>query len=505
MAELLTERLENEIAGVLSCFDRLVFFGTYKEIGYPDAMSKHLHYAGVRLLDYQKIYANEQRLKMVARVQEVAREEGLAIEHVLGSVRKEALVAGILEKRGRHEGIVCILSSMEACRCFKVGKDRKSGYLQLQWSPGKCLHYYVYFIDAEYGLCYLRIPTWAPFRLQFYCNAHDWLERRMKAEGIEFEKADNCFVHIGDFARAQALADGFDVRRLHERIDKVVGRFVAVHERFGHSLHWSIYQAERATDIVFRNDQILPALYEQIVRTAVLEIKCPDVYRFLGKRLTSRSAQEVSNRLQTLVEGTRIKHTLGSTSIKMYDKQDRVLRIETTTSDVSSFSCHRKVESQADGACDPKRAPIRKTIYSLGALAEAMDACNQRYLRFISQWPDRTAEQHDLKAVVESKRDEKERSYRGVNFFRQEDLVFLNAILRGEYQIAGVRNRLLQAHLPGWSPQKIGRTLRRFHILGLLKRVAGTTKYYLTKLGSSVLVAALQLRERVVLPAFASA
>jgi hypothetical protein len=31
----------------------------------------------------------------------------------------------------------------------------------------KCLHYCFYFIDEEFGLCYLRVPTWAPFRLQF--------------------------------------------------------------------------------------------------------------------------------------------------------------------------------------------------------------------------------------------------------------------------------------------------------------------------------------------------
>jgi hypothetical protein len=37
---------------------------------------------------------------------------------------------------------------------------------------GKCLHYYFYFMDAEFGLVYLRVPTWAPFRLQVYCNGH---------------------------------------------------------------------------------------------------------------------------------------------------------------------------------------------------------------------------------------------------------------------------------------------------------------------------------------------
>jgi hypothetical protein len=33
---------------------------------------------------------------------------------------------------------------------------------------GKCPHYYFYFMDADLGLVYPRVPTWSPFRLQFY-------------------------------------------------------------------------------------------------------------------------------------------------------------------------------------------------------------------------------------------------------------------------------------------------------------------------------------------------
>ena len=58
---------------------------------------------------------------------------------------------------------------------------------------GKCLHYYFYFIDEEVGLCYLRVPTWCPFRLQFYCNGHAWLESKLIANGIGYAMADNAF------------------------------------------------------------------------------------------------------------------------------------------------------------------------------------------------------------------------------------------------------------------------------------------------------------------------
>jgi len=47
---------------------------------------------------------------------------------------------------------------------------------------------------------------------------------------------------------------------------------------------------------------------------------------------------------------------MGPTSIKMYDKFGRVLRIETTTNDVSFFKHHRNVE-QRDGSTVFKLAP----------------------------------------------------------------------------------------------------------------------------------------------------
>ena len=80
---------------------------------------------------------------------------------------------------------------------------------------GKCLHYYFYFMDAKLGLIYLRVPTWAPFRLQFYCNGHNWLARKLAANGIGYTMADNAFVRIDDWPRAQAMADTLSPEQLH--------------------------------------------------------------------------------------------------------------------------------------------------------------------------------------------------------------------------------------------------------------------------------------------------
>lgn len=515
----LLERHASQIEGVLSCFDRLLLSGSFGMIGHPAAMMQYLLAHQIRLMDYQQSYAGKLREAMAARIRALAAEEGLSVLQVKSTERKEAVVEAILEKRGRHPGGVCVLSGKERCRCFKPSKNEQSGYLELQWRPGQCQTFYVYFIDARFGLCHLRIPTWAPFRLQACCNGHHWLEQRMRAAGITFVKADNCFTHVSDYAAAQALVEEFDPQELHAMLDRAAARWVSVHELFGQSLHWSVYQAEWATDIVFKDDRFLPGLYEEMVRTAAMEVRCPDIYRFFSKRPSARSTAEVSTRLQTLVQGTRLKHTLGPTSLKMYDKAGRVLRIECTTNDISSFSHYRQVEprrsssrkadagSSGAGSGESRRhqyAPMRKTIYSLPALAEAMEAVNRRYLLFAGQWPDRTHERHELGAVTASTRDERDRPHRGVNFFRADDQQFLQALLRGENQIHGLRNRSLQLHLPGWKPSRIGRALRRFRTLKLLKRVPDTRQYYLTRRGMNALVAGKQLAERIVLPAFAA-
>ena len=208
--ELLTKRFEKNIAGTLNCFDRLVLFGTYLPICYPQAMSWQVHAAGVKLIDYEKRFANKLRLEMTNRIKAIATQEGIPIKHVYASVRKEAFVSDILALRGDAPGIVCILSAMESCRCFKVCKNHKSGYL--------------------------RIPTWAPFRLQFYFNGHDWLQRRMTKEAITFRKAANCFVHVSDFQCAQCIVDTFNVKALHLRLNQLAARFVAVHGRWGQGL-----------------------------------------------------------------------------------------------------------------------------------------------------------------------------------------------------------------------------------------------------------------------------
>src|SRR5271166_4510801 len=113
--------------------------------------------------------------------------------------------------------------------------DKQTHKTFIRPDSGKCLHYYFYFLDAAFGLIYLRVPTWCPFRLQFYCNGHNWLAAKLAAEGIGYTMADNAFVRINDWPRAQVLADSLSPDQLHRTLDHYAARCCPVSEVFGQS------------------------------------------------------------------------------------------------------------------------------------------------------------------------------------------------------------------------------------------------------------------------------
>ena len=100
------------------------------------------------------------------------------------------------------------------------------------------------------------MPTWAPFRLQFYCNGHSWLARQLTAKGIGFTAADNAFTRIDNWQRAQDLADRLSPDRLHLVLDRYATQCCPVLEVFRQSYHWSLMQVEYATDPGLRRGRL---------------------------------------------------------------------------------------------------------------------------------------------------------------------------------------------------------------------------------------------------------
>lgn len=182
--ELLTERYQDEIAGVLSCYDRVIIQGTLPIFCYADGMTRYLQARGIRIFDFAQ-FAKPLTDAIKARAEALAAEHGLTVDYIRKkNFRKEERIQEILRQRGSGPGLVWIFSALEPCTTYQPWFNKQSKRAYLRPDDGKCLHYYFYFIDPELGLCYVRVPTWCPFRLQFYCNGHNWLARQLDRRRI---------------------------------------------------------------------------------------------------------------------------------------------------------------------------------------------------------------------------------------------------------------------------------------------------------------------------------
>jgi len=501
----LTERYADKIDGQLSCLDRVVLMGTLPGACYAEGMTRILYGLKVRIFDYAQ-FAQPLAEEIRQNAERAAAEAGIAIEYVRkANFRKEDRVAEVLKDRGDHPGLVCIFSALECCASYKPWHDKRTHRTYLKADGGKCLHYYFYFVDPVVGLCYLRVPTYCPFRLQFYFNGHNWLKRQLDLAGVSCQQVDNTFVGCSDWQKAQELADGLDVKDLHQLLDQYAGLYCPVARKtFDVGYHWSLMQCEYATDVVFQSASDLAPLYESITRSAIVAVKVDQVAGFLSRKLHGNYQGEAGGSFNTRVQGTCIKHHMGrAASIKMYDKLGRVLRVETTVNDPSFFKHHRKVEHR-DGTSTTKLADVRKTIYSLPVLTELMSAANRRYLAFVSELPDGTPGVAALGRLSEPTRDEEQdRPVRGLNLLAKADHDLLVAIARGEFAISGMTNKRLRAILKDKTGPQVSRLIRMLRVHGVLKKIGRTYKYYLTELGRRAVAAALKLQSFVVIPALA--
>jgi len=499
--QLLTEKYAEQLDGVLGCYDRIVITGSLAELCYAKGMTGYLYAHATRIFDYAQ-WAEPLRAEIRANAEAVAQAANLTIEYISKkNFRKEDRIQALLAERGTQPGLVHIFSAMEPCTSYRPWHDKLTGHTYLKPDSGKCLHYYYYFIDADLGLCYLRVPTWCPFRLQFYCNGHARLAAQLTAQQIAHTALDNAFGHIADYVPANQLADQWDGQWLRTKLDALAQRYCPVVNTLHLSYYWSLMQVEYALDLVFKTPAALGTFYPHLLETLIHAVKPQDIATFLGKKLHGNYQGEVGNNLNTRILGTRIKHHMGPASIKLYDKCGRILRIEVTVNDVSFFQQHREVVHR-NGERETKWAPMQKSICSLAPLREVLAAATQRYLKFLSDVETPEVGVQALNRLTQTQVAQNHR-YKGFNLLAEEDASVFRLLLHGEFTITGFTNKALRQQLADRTPAQVSYLLKRLRVHKLIKKVGQRYKYYLTDFGRQVASTVLQLRELHVIPALA--
>jgi hypothetical protein len=182
---------------------------------------------------------------------------------------------------------------------------------------------------------------------------------------------------------------------------------------------------------------------------------------------------------------------VGGNSIKLYDKQGSVLRLETTIHQPKDLKVFRTKEGQPKG---PKRwLKLRRGVADLYRRAEVCQAINDRYAQALACVSSLQPSLGEIAAMLAQPLTFHGKRVRGLRPWSPDDLALLRAVSRGEFTLTGLRNhdlcRLLYPK-PASSLQehrrrssRITRLLRLLRAHAILKKLPGTHRYLMTKKG----------------------
>lgn len=498
------------VTGMLNGFDRLRFRGTLRWLCYGAGLGRHLSALGVPLTQFKE-YTQEMTRRVRDSIEGVARAAGRPIEYLSKpSISKEAHARKIAERDGIGEGLIAVLHAVEPCYSFSVRRDPATGYIEVKGEGRKCTHYYSYWMDRQWGFCHVRMQTWFPLNVHICVNGRERLARQMDADGLGYRRRENCFVWVQDLERAQALlAEQLQTDwsgSLKGLLKRSHPDYAAIpHLTAGMGYYWSADASEWASDVMFRSPADLQRLYPELIAHGVRNLGSREVLRFLGRRVPTtgvhgRFVGEVTSDLRERPEGMRIKHRVNANSIKMYDKQGSVLRVETTLNDTRDFQVFRAKEGARGGKKSWR--VLRKGVADMHRRAEVSQKANERYLESLAAVGEKTPLGQLVQGLCRPARW-KGRGVRALNPLSPADARLLETVNRGEFSINGFRNRDLRVRLydPTSDPVKvkrqaaaITRQLRLLRAHGLIRKVPKTHRYVLSAKGRTAITALLAAR-----------
>ncbi len=257
-------------------------------------------------------------------------------------------------------------------------------------------------------------------------------------------------------------------------------------------------QSEWASDVMFKRAGELSQLYPKLIVQGMRTMGSREVMRFLGHKVPAHGGVnghfqgEVVSDLRRRVEGMRLKHGVNGNSVKMYDKQGSVLRVETTINHPREFKVYRKAEN--DPRSKPAWRKLRKGVADVHRRAAVSQACNGRYLAALATTEcDATVAQVLVPLSRPVIRDG--RRHRGLRVLDEPDGQLLEAIGRGEWSINGFTNGDLRQLLLGKDDAGvdvkerrrrsgiISRKLALLRAHGLIRRVNRTQRWMVTAAG----------------------
>jgi hypothetical protein len=496
------------LTGTYDCVDRISLRG-YFPLGQT---------SGGLLTWWNKLFPNtelnEQRLRKLAgdfarRVQAYARKHKIPLRYfAIGDKTKHAEAEKLRPVDPHFRGVFAIFVAKAPALVWQA-KNNDAGKVVLRRPKNWPLvyHYHFHILDPQWGHLTIKMSGHPPFGLQISLNGHEWVQRQAQKQALSWVKEGNCFVGGSDLVGLSRLAQRLDGARGLARLAQVVDRWVysaclclalnfEQQKRSGFHYAYSCYQLEYSRNLLFKSGRQLDEVYQGLIDRTRRLLDVPRLKTIFGRKNRPSKTKARDGRLEKIIERsgydlTVFKIHFGKLTLKMYDKGDRVLRVEIIVNNIEELRCGKGLE-KLPGMLKRLEAMV---VAFLGVVQAA-------HLSFVDgQQLDALAAPSVRGARRTAGVDLQKARMRAV----AEAVIALAAKPEG-FTAANLSERVRAQKgraMSSYGDRKAAYDLHKLRGKSLVERIGKTRRYRVRRPGIRTLAALLILREQVIKPVLA--
>jgi len=263
----------------------------------------------------------------------------------IGDKSKYARAEKARPQDANFQGVFLILVARAPAPVWQIKKSRRGKLLVRRPKNWPLVnHYHFHIMDKQWGHLTIRMSGHPPFGAQILLNGHEWLERQARKEAVCCFKEGNCFVGDSDLPALNRLAAGLAGSAGLVRLAQVCDRWIysaclrfglgrLEQERSQFRYAYSSFQLEYSRNLLFKSGPKLDQVYQGLIDRTRNLLDVPRLKTIFGRRHRPKKDRRRESRLEKILDRsvhdlTVFKLHFGRLTLKMYDKGERVLRIE---------------------------------------------------------------------------------------------------------------------------------------------------------------------------------
>lgn len=474
--------------------------------------------SGGLLMWWNKLFPNrpltQEQLRRLSgdlgrRLNAYARKEQIPIRYCqVGDKTKHAEAEKLRPADPHFQGVFAIFVAKAPALVWQARNNRQGKVvLRRPKSWPLVYHYHFHILDKEWGHITIRMSGHPPFGLQISLNGHEWVQRQAQKQAISWVKEGNCFVGGSDLGGLNRLAQGLDGAQGLARLAEVCDRWVysaclcfaldpQQQERSEFRYAYSAYQLEYSRNLLFKSGRKLDEVYQGLIDRTRRLLDVPRLKTIFGRKQRPHQDRASGGRLEKIVDRsvydlTVFKLHFGKLTLKMYDKGDRVLRVEVIVNNIEELKCGKRLE---------KLPGMLERLQ--GMVVEFLNVVQAAHLSFLD------GRQVDALATPSARG--KGRTA-GVDLQKPRMRAVAQAVVALAAQPGGFTAKELAQRvweqqgrsLSGYGGRQGAYDLRKLRGKAVIERIGKTRRYRVKRPGIRLLSGLLILREKVIKPVLA--